>query len=385
MPILLLRNYDQNAAVQQVSFDIQSGMFTAEDGQQVSRRELLTALAFQHPILDEKALNLTRTGRYTYVYRNYAELLLALRYVYATLLRVSNPAECAVRIRPAPDYLKDTTRNEIYFSCHIKKAARQTLSTREISAMFSEVYGFPFQYGNEIILDKTVTYLDLVETMNADDLYQEPEVDPEWFQYQIPLDKYELRYINQRIGCGVFARTHIPKGELICRYNGKFVPQGSEYQSYCYLLWEHSSFNLALDAAHYGNLSRFINHAPIPAECDVDPNKFLCANVRVEHHCWYGNDHVIYVAARDIACGEQVLSSYGKSYFEHSNTRVHIKKNGTIVDTQYRKIQDTPLQKKQRLSIFARHGVQHAQWLLLRKPLFMLLLCIILGFLPQYK
>ena len=385
MPILLLRNHDHNAAVQQVSFDAQSGVFITEDARQLSRHELLTDLAFKHPILDERFLTPTRTGRYTYVYRNYAEFLLALRYVYATLLRVSNPAECAVRIRPAPKYLTDIDRKELYFSCHVRKAATQTLSARQISAMFSEVYGFPFQYGNEIILDKTVTYLDLAETMDADDLYQEPQVEPQWFQYQIPLEKYELRYINRRIGCGVFARTHIPKGELIGRYNGKLVSQDTEYQSYCYLLKENSSFNLALDADHYGNLSRFINHAPTSAECDVDPKKFLCANVQVEHHSWYGNDHIMYVASRDIACGEQVLSSYGKAYFEHSNTRVHIKKNGTIVDTHYHKIQDTPLEKRQRLSIFSRYGIQHAQWLLLRKPLFTLLLCIMLGLVLQYK
>lgn len=385
MATLLLRNQNPDAVLQQVKVDVESGVWVTEEDQPVTRRALQTKHAFTHPFLNEKALKPTSSGQYVYTYRNHLEFLLALRYVYATLLKSENPTECSILIQPDPEYLVEETRFELYCSCNAKKAATHRLTTRQIGAMFSEIYGSPFEYGNKIILDKTVTYLDLPESLDADTLYEEPSIDVAWFRHQTCLDKYELRYINHHLGFGVFARTHIPKGELIALYNGHLVSTETEYKNYCYYQAKNKSFNLLIDASHYGNLARFINHAPTLEECKVDKKVFLCANVEVEHHNWYGADHIMYIADRDIACGEQILSSYGEAYFGSMMQQLHIKKNGTVLDEKHRRIQDTTVQKRAVLQILARYGNQQARWLLLRKPTITLLLCIMLGLIMQYK
>ena len=215
MTVLILRNSNSEAIIQQLSFNLETGHFLTENNQIVTRHELVD-LAFTHPILREDPLTETGKHQYSYIYHNDIEFCLALRYLYATLLQADNPAACSFRIQPAEQYFLDTKQYELYFSCHPKKAARQRLRMSQVNSMMTDIYGSPFQYCNHIVLDKTLTWVDLPKEMTADALYHSPEQN--WSPHQACLEQVELRFINERIAFGLFARTPIQKGALISQY-----------------------------------------------------------------------------------------------------------------------------------------------------------------------
>lgn len=370
--------FPANASSQIIYFDLKMGEFLT-NSKVVSRQSVLASESLSHPLFTERILSQRKKNHYVYMYQDYSEFLLALRYVYATLLQVENPSKCVVHIQPGAQYHTNLDHEAMYFSIHAKKPARQQLSVAQLSGIISKISGYPFQYGNDIILDRQITYLDLPDELDADNLYYMEDTTQSMIDQRPILDKYELRYFNRKMGCGLFARTDIKQGELIARYSGQFMPKNLTYKSYCFIPADKAGYNLMLDGAHYGNVSRFINHAPSPENSSA--HIYLSANVVVENYLGYGNSHFFYVADRDIACGEQLLVSYGNQYFLVPDTILHLKKNGEIHDNQNRKINDTPQQRKEVLSVFASFGSRQAQWLLIRKPFIVLLLCIMWGLL----
>ena len=380
MGIVVLRNHKADAAVQQLHFDLKTGYFLTESKQIVNRCDLATVLAFTHPILDERPLVQTAKNQYSYIYHDEETFCLALRYAYATLLQAENPAICSIRIQPAEQYLHDAQQYKIYFSCHPSKAAVRQLSTLQLNAMLNETQDIAFQYCNHDLLDHTLTWVDFAEEMDADALYKTSSTTPKSGPgHQICLDQYELRFINTQIGFGLFTRTAIRKGELIAQYCGKFVPKNLKYWNYCYAPTKHCGYSLVLDAKYIGNVARFVNHAPASSVHPIS-KKYLTANVSVENRKKYGTSRVMLIANRDIAPGEQVLSSYGCAYYATSENCLFIKKTGVVTDSKQRRIKNTAAELKRYLLVFARYGNKRAQWLLFRKPIIILLLCAGFGF-----
>lgn len=374
MTVLILRNHHPKSEVQQLSFNLKTGQFLTEDKKLITRDAIETQLKFTHPILTEKTLTQIKPDHYSYTYANDAEFYLALRYIYASLLQATNPNKCFFHIKPTEQFFTDTKSYRFFFSSHGKKVARQYLTLSQFNAMMTEIYAKTFQYCNQVFVDEKLSRRDLPPTMDADALYQESN-DFQSSDHQASLEQYELRYINSKVGFGVFARKDIKKGTLIAQYCGKYMPHKIAYQNYSYQPGKENGFNLMLDAQLYGNISRFINHAPEP-DTDTHENSYLCANLIAENHILYGNRRIMLIADRDIKQGEQLLSYYGEDYFSISENIYGMCKNGDVMDIKHRQIKDNYSQLKVYLSIFARYGNRRAQWSLFKRPLIVLIICI---------
>ncbi len=379
MAFLSLSNHNLDSETKKIRFDLRTGQFTTDNEQIVSKQDLMTRLAFIHPLLSE-SIPFQKSGTLeTYVYQNMDELALALRYFYAKLLSMDNPAGCQVHVKPTAQYQAEQEVYEIYFSCHPQQIAKKRLSSNQLNLLILSLRGHPFQYSNRILLDKILTITDLPEMMDGDALYQPALSILQCPTHQVCLDQYELRYLGQTMGFGVFARTQIEKGDFIAQYCGKFSANEPIVKNYAYLPQENMGLHLVLDAMHYGNLSRFINHAPSPETQNPTRSKFLTANVVSEKHFFYGNRYIAFVAARTIAVGEQVLFDYGAYYFDSPDEILRITRNGAIIDAKQQRVKDTEQQKKQSLFAFAQHGVQDARWLVLRRPVMALMVCVMIS------
>lgn len=372
MTVLILRNHHPEAEVQQLRFNLKTGQFLTEDQKIIKKEEIGSQLKFTHPILTEKTLVEFKPFHYAFTYTNDEEFYLALRYVYATLVQAKNPNKCFFHLKPGEHFFTDRNKFKFYFSSDCKRPAQQCLSLKQFDAMMSDIYAKKFQYCNQVFIDETLTRVDLPTKLQADALYKEAE-DYQYADHKACLEQCELRYINSKVGFGVFAHTDIKEGTLITQYCGRYMPKKTAYQNYSYLPGKNEGYNLMLDAQLYGNISRFINHATKPEE--LEHKSYLSANLIAENHPAYGNCRIMLIASRDIKQGEQLLSDYGEDYFKISKNMFAMHKNGDVRDLRHRKVKDTYAQLRVYLSIFARYGNRRAQWVLCKRPLIVLVLC----------
>ena len=64
MSIVVLRNHNADAAVQQLRFDLKTGLFLTQSEQIVNRCDFASVLGFTNPILEEKTLVQTAKNQY---------------------------------------------------------------------------------------------------------------------------------------------------------------------------------------------------------------------------------------------------------------------------------------------------------------------------------
>jgi len=125
-----------------------------------------------------------------------------------------------------------------------------------------------------------------------------------------------IKYINKNVGYGVFAERPIRKGEVIGPYTGNVISMdeyfnltGNKGHDYTWKVGSihHIKTNekatMCVDSYKCGNETRFVNHSSDPnAEIYCVPYKGI----------WHG----VYVASKPIAQDQQILISYGNSYWE---------------------------------------------------------------------
>lgn len=121
------------------------------------------------------------------------------------------------------------------------------------------------------------------------------------------------------VGYGVFAMEDIRQDDFVIEYVGELISQdegvrreerrGDDFgdqssTSYVFTLLDHEG--LWIDAAIYGNLSRYINHAPERGitGCNIAPT-ILYVN---------GEWRIKFTALRDIKVGEEIFFNYGKHF-----------------------------------------------------------------------
>jgi len=133
-----------------------------------------------------------------------------------------------------------------------------------------------------------------------------------------------VRFINDKIGYGVFAEADIAPGYFVGEYTGKIMDakeiKDSKY-TWGYLVAHDKhgkEINLSLDAGPAGNEMRFVNH-------DYTPNAAM------QYVPQGGIWHACYIANRPIKKGEQILTDYGKRYWSGTRGEPHqfVKADGT--------------------------------------------------------
>jgi hypothetical protein len=117
-----------------------------------------------------------------------------------------------------------------------------------------------------------------------------------------------LKYINKKVGYGVFANVDIPPYSTLCHYVGKVILTKN-------LKAEHDStfsFNhfekYSIDAMKKGNWARFMNHSDLNAPSN---------NVLVWEYYAKDFPYIVFTSGhKRIKKGTQLLYSYGEEYWK---------------------------------------------------------------------
>lgn len=123
-----------------------------------------------------------------------------------------------------------------------------------------------------------------------------------------------IRWVDEKIGYGVFAETDIPSGSFIGEYTGlvrKRKGRPDRSNDYCFEYgigdWRRNPF--IIDARETGNITRFINHS-------AEPN--------LESVSVYANEcmHIILISITPIQKGAQLSYDYGATYWKKRRGRL---------------------------------------------------------------
>ncbi len=372
---ITLGNYNQDSPFKQAIIDIATGMCVV-DGQEIETKLLAKTMDFSHPLLTQPILESSGCS-YVYEYDDFDGLVDAAKFIYATLIQANNPLDCEFRIAPSVNFVRLKNQYKIPLSIDYKKQARELIGIEQFNLMISRFNGFNFQYLDNIVLEQKITPKNLPLDVDGDLLYQTDLKIAQFCKQADDMRKFEIRYINRFIGFGVFAREDIEKGEFLAQYCGlKTVNRVGNFYVFGQ---KKDALNSRIDAKHYGNIARFINHAPknLNPIHDKRCRKALVSNIIGKEHNLYGSEVVIYTAHQNISKGEQLLMDYGESYFRTDADMFFIKHNGNIVDSDNKKINESSRQRQHSLQLMAQHGVKQAQWLLVRKPLIVLMVTVL--------
>lgn len=116
-----------------------------------------------------------------------------------------------------------------------------------------------------------------------------------------------VRWVGEKVGYGLFAEEEIASGDYVGEYTGivhrndrrYFEPINDYY--FEYPVPDDIGRSFVINALQ-GNLTRFINHCSQP-------------NLKPVHVFYEGYYHLIFLAKRSIAKGEQLHYDYGSSYW----------------------------------------------------------------------
>jgi hypothetical protein len=362
MTNLILRNRNQDSAHQTATVDFSLGYTTFDNHQRIKTNAIRSETDFKHPLLTEPVFY-PKDNYFQCSYDTINDFFNIPKQIYATLLQSPHPVTCPFKITPSEKYLALKANYSIFFSAQSKRAAKEAISIQQLNALISETQQSAFHYQDKVVLNQILTLNDLAVTMDADCLYQDCAGIAPFCLQQDELHRYELRYINRRLGFGVFARERIAKGCFIAQYCGNLTSEAPINTRYTYSA-DPAHFNLKLHGHAYGNISRFINHAPKESN-----GRTLTANLQTLYYNCYGHNIIVLVAKRTIEKNEQLLNNYGDEYFIKSKQIIYLRHQGDAINAQGKTIQDTSIQRLQYLLLMKKHGIKHAQLLLLRKPL----------------
>ncbi len=118
-----------------------------------------------------------------------------------------------------------------------------------------------------------------------------------------------IRFIDPRIGFGVFAERDLAEGELIGEYTGMVLSElaGEDFSylhAYPSLKWGEDELLLVVDALTMGNETRFINHSDSGGVSHM------------EDYFFNGHWHILYKVGLQVVKGEQLFVNYGGGYWK---------------------------------------------------------------------
>ena len=145
-----------------------------------------------------------------------------------------------------------------------------------------------------------------------------------FFQKEISngnLPNVSIRWINAHMGYGVFAEEDFSVGTFIGEYTGvvrKRKRRVDRRNDYCFEYtigdWVYNPF--IIDAKEEGNMSRYMNHSEEP-------------NVESLSVFVQGLMHIIFVAEKPIAPGDQLCYHYGDTFWKKRRHARKIPLNGS--------------------------------------------------------
>lgn len=327
MVTITLTNNNPHSQDKNVAINLSNGICIFPDGRGVSLKHFLQQTDFNHPLLSEHFTQ-TPDYKFQYEYDNIRELFHAPIFVYSTLLHVGKPLLCTFKINPSRQYQAHKLTDDLYFSINSNKAAVESITINQLNRIVSQMLSIKFEFSEELIIDDTFSINELPPRVNGDLLYSSNGNIQLILENPNDLSRYELRYINPMMGFGVFSKAKIKKGDIINVCSGvKKInhPRGLNFA----FDQKEDCFNMTLNAKFFGNITRFINHAPDP-ETDkkaVHSSGKLLANLIADKYYINGILVFVYIAKRDIMPGEQLLASYGDNYFKKSIV-IRFKANG---------------------------------------------------------
>ncbi len=117
-----------------------------------------------------------------------------------------------------------------------------------------------------------------------------------------------VRWIDESIGYGVFARERILPRTFLGEYTGliqerKLRHERESTYTFRYTTWQTSRQKYVIDAERMGNFTRFINHSDQP---NAEALSVYCR----------GMARMIFVSLSEIQEGEQIHFDYGKIFWK---------------------------------------------------------------------
>ncbi len=118
-----------------------------------------------------------------------------------------------------------------------------------------------------------------------------------------------IRFISKKVGYGIFleAEGGLEEDDLFAEYTGEVCTDSSGKYAWSYPPGGNATLRgkkYSLDASRCGNEACLVNHSDDP-------------NLKMKFVYQGGAWHVVYVARRHIRQGEQLLVSYGSSYWNN--------------------------------------------------------------------
>ncbi|KTD24175.1 MULTISPECIES: SET domain-containing protein-lysine N-methyltransferase [Legionella] len=372
---IILSNQKSNSTYKTAVLNLSTGQCVINNKKEIAINELMQ-FDFIHPLLTEPSLH-SSTNLYQYSYNNFAELLLAPRLIYATLIHAKDPLNCQFDIFPSPSFFRLKAIYKLSFSLDYRKPAKEEITINQLNDIVSDFSKFQFQFQDKFIVKAQLSFSDLPNQIEGDLLYKTDEVIRELLDLADQVEPLELRYINHFIGFGVYARQAINKDEFVLFYCGmkNIEPKAMHY----YFHPKTDALNMGVDAREYGNMARFINHAP-----SSDEESTTAANLIAIGYNVLGVEVIALFASRDIKKGEQLLFDYSKKYFRQMKL-LKFNEKGNVVNSDNKELHDSNDQRIAMLRVFARHGVKHALFKLVNRFIIIALIIIVLGLFLNYS
>jgi uncharacterized protein len=132
-----------------------------------------------------------------------------------------------------------------------------------------------------------------------------------YFDKEIQTDmhpKISIRYIDEKVGFGVFTEQRIPSCAFAGEYRGVVQERKKKElkdKVHCvrFTVWEMGKRKFILNAENKGNFTRFINHSAKP-------------NLSLQSVYWRGIPRLIFVALKEISEGTQLTFDYGTFFWK---------------------------------------------------------------------
>ena len=121
--------------------------------------------------------------------------------------------------------------------------------------------------------------------------------------------RVEIRFISSKVGYGVFARENIPPYSTLNQYTGILMLDSQIHENHDSTFSFTDLKNYSIDAMTAGNWTRFINHG----EDNGPKTNAIAWESYLENR---GPRIVLTAGPSGIKQGEQILYSYGDSYWE---------------------------------------------------------------------